>query len=31
MTTMLESKAGDTWVEQVSNIIVQPIFTLILT
>ena len=31
MTTILESTAGDTWVEQVSNIIVQPIFTLILT
>ena len=29
MTTILESTAGDTWVEQVSNI--QPIFTLILT
>ncbi|HGZ6091901.1 serine protease, partial [Staphylococcus aureus] len=25
MTTILESTAGDTWVEQVSNIIVQPI------
>ncbi|HDK3972704.1 TPA: serine protease, partial [Staphylococcus aureus] len=24
MTTILESTAGDTWVEQVSNIIVQP-------
>lgn len=31
MTTILESTAGDTWVEQVSNTIVQPIFTLILT